>query len=118
MKESLLEERKIIEMIKKLPQSSFSILDFMEIFKRLFPDDWKRLVERFGLFGEKKRYTVATYLANRLYTYSHKPSSFLKPFRRYEKGGKGDYRRTTKEERESFGSPWIAIYRKVEKRKS
>ncbi len=118
MQKTLLEETEIIETIRNLPQSSFSILDFMEIFKSLFPDDWKRLVKRFGLFGEKKRYTVATYLANRLYTYSHKPGSFLKPFRRYEKGGKGDYRQTTKEEKEIFGSPWIAIYSKVEKRKS
>jgi hypothetical protein len=67
MKPPLLGEEKIIEMIRKLPQNSFTILEFMETFKKLFPDEWKRLVERFGLFGEKKRYTVATYLANRLY---------------------------------------------------
>jgi len=84
----------------------------------LFPIEWKILVESFGLFGEKKRYTVATYLANRLYTCSHKPISSLKPFQKYQKGGKGDYRRATPEERKIFGSPWIAIYRKVEKRKS
>jgi hypothetical protein len=118
MKPPLLREEKIIETIRKLPQDFFTILEFMETFKKLFPDDWKRLVERFGLFGEKKRYTVATYLANRIYTYSHKPNSLLKPFRRYTKGKKDDYRRATKEERESFGSLWIAIYRKVEKRKS
>jgi hypothetical protein len=117
MKPPLLGEEKIIEMIRKLPQNSFTILEFMETFKKLFPDEWKRLVERFGLFGEKKRYTVATYLANRLYTYSHKPNSLLKPFRKYTQDKKDDYQRATKEERESFGSPWIAIYRKVEKRK-
>ena len=114
----LLEESKIIETIRKLPKRSSSILDFIETFKSLFPDEWKSLVERFGIFGEKKRYTVATYLANRLYTYSHKPGSLLKPFSKYTKDKKDDYRRATKEERESFGSPWIAIYRKVEKRKS
>lgn len=116
MKSAILGEEKIIETIEKLPNNSFSILDFMGIFKRSFPHDWKRLVERFGLFGEKKRYTVATYLANRLYVCSHKPGSILKPFCKYTKGKKPDYRRATKEERESFGNHWIAIYRKVEKR--
>lgn len=115
MKEPILEETKIIETIEKLPESSFTILDFMKTFKELFPDEWRKLVERFGLFGEKKRYTVATYLANRLYVSSHKPRSCLEPFRKYEKAEKGDYRRTTKEEKESFGSPWIAIYRKRKK---
>jgi hypothetical protein len=115
MKKPILEEIKIMEAIEKLPKSSFTILDFMKTFKELFPDQWHKLVERFGLFGEKKRYTVATYLANRLYLYSHKSESCLKPFRKYNKGEREDYRRATKQERESFGSPWIAIYRKRKK---
>jgi ubiquinone/menaquinone biosynthesis C-methylase UbiE len=112
MKKPILEEKKIIETIEKLPESSFTILDFTTAFKELFPDQWHKLVERFGLFGEKKRYTVATYLANRLYLHSRKPQSCLEPFRKYKKGGKGDYRRATKEEKEFFGSPFIAIYRR------
>jgi hypothetical protein len=75
MKKTILEERKITETVRKLPESSFTILDFMRTFRELFPNQWQKLVERFGLFGEKKRYTVATYLANRLYLYSHKPQS-------------------------------------------
>lgn len=118
MKKLILEERKITETIQKSPKSSFTILDFMETFKRVFPAEWEKLVQRFGLFGEKKRYTVSTYLANRLYAYSHKPASCLKPFEKYQKGGKGDYRRATKEERKVFGSPWIAIYKKVNKQKT
>jgi len=113
MKKLIFEERKIIETILKLPKSSFTILDFMKTFRELFPDEWQKLTERYGLFGKKKRYTVATYLANRLYIYSYKSESILKPFRKYKKGGKGDYyRRATKEERNYFGSPWITIYRK------
>jgi hypothetical protein len=115
MKKTLLEERKLVQTVKRLPKNSFTILDFMGTFKRSFPDEWQALVERFGLFGEKKRYTVSTYLANRLYTYSHKSESCLLPFQKYACGAKGDYRRTTKEEREVFGSPWIAIYRRIEK---
>lgn len=115
MGKPILEERRIVETVQKLRKSSFTILDFMETFKQLFPDEWRRLVERFGLFGEKRRYTVATYLANRLYSYSHKPKSCLAPFRQFRKGGKGDYRRTTDGERKLFGSPWIAIYQKRDK---
>lgn len=115
MKKIILEERKIIETIYKLPESSFTILDFMGTIKELFPEKWDKLIERFGLFGEKRRYTVATYLANRLYIYSQKHQSCLIPFRKYKKGGKGDYRRATSEERKFFGSPWIAIYRKIKR---
>jgi hypothetical protein len=117
MKKTILEDGKIMETIAKLFKHSFTILDFMKTVKELFPGEWQKLVERFGLFGEKRRYTVATYLANRLYVHSHKPSSCLEPFRKYVKGGEGDYRRATKEEKEFFGSPWIAIYRKKEKGK-
>ena len=113
MKRPFLEERKIMETIAGLPKSSFTILDFIETFKQLFPDQWQRLVERYGLFGQRKRYTVATYLANRLYLHSHKSESCLEPFQKYRKGGMGDYRRATRKEKESFGSPWIAIYRKI-----
>jgi hypothetical protein len=54
MKKPILEEAKIMGAIEKLPESSFTILDFMKTFKELFPDVWQKLVERFGLFGEKK----------------------------------------------------------------
>lgn len=116
MKKTLLEEKKIIETIEKIPNNSFTILNFMETFKKLCPEEWKTLIKRYGLYGEKRRYTVATYLSNRLYTYSHKSNSILEPFKKYKKGGKGDYRRATKEERKSFGSSWIATYRKIKKR--
>jgi hypothetical protein len=36
----------------------------------------------------------------------------LKTFQKYKKGDKGNYRKTTKEEKKYFGSPWIAIYNK------
>lgn len=116
MKKTLLEEEKVVATIKVLRKNSFSIIDFIETFKKIYPDDFKKLAERFGLFGEKKRYTIATYLANRLYIHSHKPSSVLKPFQKYSKGMMRDYRIAAKGERESFGSRWMAIYRKTGKR--
>jgi membrane-bound lytic murein transglycosylase MltF len=114
MKRTLIEEGKLAQTIDRLRGNSFTVLDFMVTFKGLFPDEWEALVERFGMFGEKRRYTVATYLANRLYAYSHKSESCLIPFRKYASAIRGDYRRATKEERKVFGSPWIAIYRKSE----
>jgi len=109
---ALLKEEKIEETIKRIPQSSFTVLDFIEVFKDLYPEDWKRLVERFGQFGEKRRYTVTTYLSNRLDLYSQKPYSILVPFTRYSEGRSKDYRRTSSEERKHFGSPWIAMFKK------
>jgi len=108
----LLKEEKIEETVKRLSQSSFTVLDFIAVFKRLYPEDWKGLVERFGQFGEKRRYTLTTYLSNRLDIYSQEPHSLLKPFTRYGEGKFRDYRKTTKEERKHFGSSWIAVFKK------
>ena len=109
---TLLKEEKIEETIRKIPQSSFTVLDFIQVFKALYSEDWKRLVERFGQFGEKRRYTVTTYLSNRLDFYSQKPHSLLQPLTRYSEGKFKDYRKTTKEERKHFGGSWIAVFKK------
>lgn len=111
-RKTLLEEKKIEETIIRITQRSFTVLDFIKVFKELYPADWARLVERFGQSGEKRRYTVNTYLSNRLDLYSRKPYSLLLPFTRYSEGRFEDYRRPTEAEREHFGSPWIAVFRK------
>jgi hypothetical protein len=109
---TIVDEEKIEETIEKIPKDSFTVLDFIEVFRRVHPQDWQKLVERFGLFGSKRRYTVTTYLSNRLDVYSQKPRSILVPFIRYKQAKFKDYRKTTEEERKVFGSPWIAVYRK------
>lgn len=76
---TLLEEDKIERTIKKVPKESFTVLDFMDVFQGLHPEDWERLVQRFGEYGEKKGYTVTTYLSNRLDLYSQKSNSMLRP---------------------------------------
>ena len=108
----LLEEVKIESVIKRIGHDSFTVLDFAAVLKRLHPEDWRRLVKRFGEFGEKRRYTVTTYLANRLDLYSQKPCSLLRPLTHYSEGKFKDRRKATEEEREHFGSPWIAIFTK------
>lgn len=109
---TLIEESKIEETIMKISAPSFTVLDFMEVFKVLYPGEWRLLVESYGLFGEKRRYTAATYLSNRLDVYSQKPNSLLVRFTRYREDKFKDRRRTTHEERKAFGSPWIAVFRK------
>jgi len=112
----IVEEEKIEETIKNIPKDSFTVLDFMEVFGNIYPEDWERLVESFGFFGSKRRYTVATYFSNRLDVYSQKLCSILVPFIRYREGKFRDYRKTTEEERKLFGSPWIAVYKKKPKK--
>jgi hypothetical protein len=109
------EEEKIEETIRAVNGESFTVLNFMDVFRLKYPVDWQKLVARFGLFGERRKYTVATYFSNRLDVLSQKPSSPLMPFTRYRQGGFKDYRRTTDEERKRFGSPWIAVYKKKPK---
>jgi len=108
----LLEEEKIEKTIERMQQSSFTVLDFIEVFKVMYPEYWKQLVERFGQFGQKRRYTMTTYLSNRLDLYSQKSHSLLQPFTRYSKGKFKDYRKSTKEEQKHFGGSWIAVFRK------
>ena len=98
-----------------MQQNSFTVLDFIEVFKVLYTKDWKELVERFGLFGEKRKYTVTTYLSNRLDVYSQKHQSLLQPFTRYSKGKFKDYRKPTQQEQKKFGGSWIAVFRKKTK---
>jgi hypothetical protein len=114
---TIVEEPKIEETIRHILKDEFTVLDFTESFKKLYHEEWKRLVERFGLFGSKRRYTVTTYLSNRLDVYSQKPYSILVPFTRYSEGKFKDYRKTTEEERKFFGSPWIAHVQKEVKEK-
>jgi len=109
---TLVEEEKIEETIKNIHKNQFTVLDFIKVFKKLYPEAWEKLLEKFGLFGSKRRYTVTTYFSNRLDVYSQKPNSILVPFTRYKDGKFKDYRRTTLEERKVFGGPWIAVYKK------
>ena len=95
-------EEKMKKTIEAIPSASFTVLEFTKTFAEESPTEWGKLVKRYGLYGSKRRYTVATCLANRRYTYSHKSSSILRPFRRFEKGGKGDYRKSSKREREKL----------------
>lgn len=108
---TLLDLEKIEETVKRIQKNSFTISDFIKVFEGLYPEDWKQLVDRFGQFGEKRRYTVNTYLSNRLDLYSQKQDSLLQPLLHYSEGKFKGRRRTTKEERNHFGSPWIAIYK-------
>jgi hypothetical protein len=50
---TLLEESKIADTVDEIPGVTFTVLDFEPIFKDLYPEDWRHLVERFGEFGEK-----------------------------------------------------------------
>jgi len=97
MTKPLLEEASIEETIGRIPQGAFTVLDFIEVFEGLYPQDWKRLVQRFGRFGEKRRYTVNTYLSNRLDLYSCKACSPPLRFTRYREDRSKDFTKTTKE---------------------
>jgi len=92
--------------ICQMPES-FTILDFVEAFREQFPDLWQQLVARYGLYGSGTRYSVLTYLSNRLSAYSkRKTPGLLEPMPVGWKPEEGRYlRRTTPEERKRFGSP-------------
>ena len=112
VQKTLLEEVKVVQTIRAVTKEAFTVLDFTAIFKEKYTVEWKNLVEKFGQFGSKRRYTVTKYFSNRLDIYSQKSDSLLQPFTRYRQVKFKDYRRTTPEERKVFGSLWIAVFRK------
>jgi hypothetical protein len=101
--------------ICQMPEA-FTILDFADAFAERFPARWQQLVERYGLYGSGTRYSALTYLSNRLSSYSkRKTPGLLEPMPVGWKPDEGRYlRRTTPEERQRFGSPWIAVYHRRE----
>jgi len=103
--------------IRQMPDA-FTVLDFVAAFREQFPDLWEQLVDRYGLYGSGTRYSALTYLSNRLSSYSRrKTPGLLEPTPVGWKPEEGRYlRRTTREERQHFGSPWIAVYRRREER--
>jgi len=109
---TIVEGNKIEETIRSIREDSFTVLDFIATFRKIYPEDWETLVEKFGVFGSRRRYTVSTYHSNRLNAYSHKPHSILKSFARYKEARFKDYRKTTEDEKRVFGSPWIAVFKK------
>jgi hypothetical protein len=111
-RQTLLEEEKIEDTILGIPMDAFTVLDFIDVFRDLYPADWQRLIRRFGQFGQKRRYTATSYLSHRLCLYSRKRHSLLQRFTSYSEAKFEDYRRATDEERDRFGCPWIAIFKK------
>lgn len=99
--------------IRQMPDA-FTILDFAEAFARQFPESWQALVDRYGLYGSGTRYSALTYLSNRLSAYSRrKTPGLLEPMPVGWKPQESRHlRRTTRRERQGFGSPWIAVYRR------
>lgn len=111
----LLDDQIIVSVIERIPKSTFTVLEFIDYLEGSHPQVWNSLLERYGTFGQGRRYTTATYLSNRLVTYSQKEGALLHPFRGWQKGRvppSPDYRRPTAEEKKRFGSPWIAVFRK------
>ncbi len=82
----------------------------MDTFRNMRSEDRKRLVEKFGLFGSKRRYTATTYFSNRLDAYSQKPCSILVPFTGYKKGKFKDYKKTTR--KKGFRKPLYSCTQK------
>ena len=100
--------------IREMP-AAFTILDYVDAFEQLYPQGWQQLVERYGLYGSGTRYSALTYLSNRLSSYSRRKNpNLLKPTPKGWKPEESpDLRRTTPEERQHFGSPWIVIFHRM-----
>jgi uncharacterized protein YifE (UPF0438 family) len=108
----LLDRETLEAVIRRLRRREFTVLDFADALRRQMPETWSALVARFGEFGEKRRYTLSTYLSNRLEEYSRREDSLLERHPHYMEDRAAGYRRPTPAEKKRFGSPWIAVYRK------
>ncbi len=109
---ALLDRGTIETTIKSMRKREFTVLDFGDALGKKHRVVWSRLVARFGQFGEKRRYTVSTYLSNRLEEYSRGGAGLLEKHPHYGEDRERGYRRPTEDEKARFGSPWIAVYRR------
>ncbi len=92
----------------------FTVLDFADRFAAEYPARWDEPTERYGLYWSGTRYSVLTYLGNRLSGYlRRKEPGLLEPAPRGWKPEESRFlRRPTRSERERFGSPWMVVYRR------
>jgi hypothetical protein len=113
MSKPIVPTEQLEKIIRQMPDA-FTILDFVDVFRQESPDVWEGLVERYGLYGSGTRYSALTYLSNRISAYARrKTPGLLEPTPKGWEPEEGRYlRRTTKEERDRFGSRWIVIYRR------
>lgn len=115
MGKPLVSNDEIETVIRQMP-AAFTILDFVDAFQEQFPALWEQLVQRYGLYGSGTRYSALTYLSNRLSAYSRrKTPGLLEPTPLGWKPEESRFlRRTSREERERFGSQWIVVFQRRE----
>lgn len=114
-KDPIVSDAVLEAVIREMPEG-FTILDFVAVFERLHPEAWRRLVDRYGLYGSGTRYSAQTYLSNRLSTYSRRQeANLLEPTPTGWEPQEGRFlRRTSPEERGRFGSPWIVVFHRTQ----
>ena len=119
MSRTKISDEELEKVIQKMAPS-FTILDYVDVMRKMFPKLWENLVKRYGLYGNGSgtRYSAMTYLSNRLSSYSkRKRPNLLEPMPVGWSPKESRYLRKTKpDERKGFGSPWIVVYRKRESR--
>jgi len=66
---TIVEEKNIEETTKNIPRDSFTVLDFMEVFRSMFPEDWEDLAKDLD-FSEAKEDTLwrRTFRISLMYT--------------------------------------------------
>jgi len=57
---AIVEEDKIEEILRNLASDLFTRLDFTAVLRRIYSGDCETLVEKFGLFGSKRRRKVSS----------------------------------------------------------
>lgn len=46
---TVVEKKKIEETIRNTPLDSFTVFDFTAVLRKIYPGDWKTLVQKFGM---------------------------------------------------------------------
>lgn len=108
----IIKDDKIDTAIESIAEDSFTALDFAGVYERLFPDEWKIFVQRYGLPGEDSRYTLLDFFTNRLEYYSHKEKALIFPVERFNSKKSNSFRPATKEEKKYFGEKLVTVFKK------
>lgn len=60
---TLISEKETLEVLKRLGDRIFTTHHFIELYKKLYPDQWKKIIRRYPT-GEGERYTARSVAAN------------------------------------------------------
>lgn len=108
----VISDEKISTVIDRIEKPVFTALEFSNLFKGVYRDDWTNFVKRYGDLGVTNRYSILDYFNNRLEYYSQSPDALIRPIPRFSSESSDFFREATEDEKKYYDRNRIMVFRK------